>query len=61
MIIEIYIYNEQGQLIRILINDKRSAGVYQVNWDGSDEGDNTVAAGIYLYCIRADEFAEIKK
>jgi hypothetical protein len=59
--VELCIYNLQGQLIRTLINDERSPGIYQVGWDGLDEAGKTVATGIYLYRIRAGEFAATKK
>ena len=59
--VELCIYNVQGQLIRTLVNDEKSPGLYQVRWDGLDEGGNTMASGIYLYRIRAGEFAATKK
>ncbi|MBN2029596.1 T9SS type A sorting domain-containing protein, partial [bacterium] len=59
--VELHIYNMQGQLIRTLINEERSPGVYQVQWDGLDEVGNAVATGIYLYHISAGEFAAVKK
>jgi len=59
--VELRIYNLQGQLIRTLITEQRSAGVYQVWWDGLDEAGNNVATGIYLYRIRAGDFAAMKK
>ena len=59
--VELCLYNLQGHLIRTLINDERSPGAYQVRWDGLDDGGNIVATGIYLYRIRAGEFAATKK
>lgn len=59
--VELCIYNLQGQLIRTLINDERSPGAYQVQWDGLDETGNVVATGIYLYRMRVGEFTATKK
>jgi len=59
--VELRIYNLQGELIRTLINEEKSPGIYQLYWDGLDEAGNNVATGIYLYRIRAGEFDATKK
>jgi len=59
--VELSIYNLQGELIRTLLNEEKSSGIYQVHWDGLNEAGNRMATGIYLYRIRADEFDATKK
>ncbi len=59
--VELRIYNLQGGLIRTLMNEEKSPGIYQVQWDGLDESNNKVATGIYLYRIRTGEFYATKK
>lgn len=59
--VELHIYNMQGQLIRTLVNEEKSPGVYEAQWNGMDEADMPVAAGIYLYRIFAGEYNNVKK
>ncbi len=59
--VELRIYNLQGELIRILVNEEKTPGIYPVQWEGLDESGNDVATGVYLYRIRAGEFNSIKK
>ncbi len=61
------IYNMLGKEIRTLISDKKSAGYYDVNWNGRDNRGNKVASGTYIYQMIAKnektgkEFVESKK
>jgi len=43
------IYNTRGQLVRTLVSSqKMSPGEHSLSWDGKDDRDSPVAAGIYL-------------
>lgn len=55
------IYNVMGQKVRTLIDEPKSAGNYEVIWDGKDENGQSVASGIYFYRIRAGDFTATKK
>ncbi len=55
------IYNLQGQLVRILVNENKEAGFYQVVWDAKNNTGNGVPSGIYLYRIQAGDFTNVKK
>jgi len=43
------IYNIDGRKIRILADERTSAGSYSAYWDGSDDSGAPVASGLYLY------------
>lgn len=49
------VYNVAGQLVRTLVNSKQPAGSYAVKWDGRDDGQRKLAAGVYLYRLEAGE------
>jgi len=53
--IELGIYNEMGQKVRTLVDEKKSIGNYSVLWDGKDNLNNAVASGIYFYQIQMDD------
>ncbi|MEW6685215.1 MAG: C25 family cysteine peptidase [Candidatus Edwardsbacteria bacterium] len=55
------IYNVAGQLVKTLVNEFMSSGVYRVSWDGKDEAGRKVSAGVYFYRLTAGDFADTKK
>lgn len=59
--ISLKIYNIRGELVRILANEKKISGDYQVTWDGKNEKGKDVASGIYFYKLKAGDFSETKK
>ena len=59
--VELRIYNLQGELIRTLVNEEKSPGIYRVLWNGDDQFGEKVVSGIYLYRINIGEFSAVKK
>lgn len=55
------IYNAQGQVIRTLINETRSAGSYSMFWDARDDRGQLVPSGVYLYQMTAGDFSQTHK
>jgi len=55
------IFNIQGQLVRLLQDGQKSAGNYQVRWDGKDTSGHRVASGVYLYVFQASNRQIAKK
>ncbi len=56
------IYNIQGQKIRTLIDNRlQSAGIHVAQWNGLDDIDNSVASGVYISCLTADDFVQSRK
>jgi hypothetical protein len=54
--VKLFIYDVLGKEIDVLVNEKQSAGTYQVEWDGSN-----FPSGIYFYKLTTSEFAETRK
>jgi hypothetical protein len=50
-----------GRKIKVLEAEDKQAGYYSVVWDGKDEAGSSVASGIYLYTLKADNIFETKK
>ena len=59
--VELRIYNLQGELIRTLVNEEKSPGIYRVLWNGDDQFGEKVVSGIYLNRINIGEFSAVKK
>lgn len=60
-LVKIYIYDMKGSLIRTLLNQDVSAGNHRVSWDGTNEADEKVASGTYLYRLQTNDYSETKK
>jgi len=54
--VKLLIYNEAGQLVSTLINEKQTSGDHKFNFDGSN-----LASGVYFYQLFVDEQAQAKK
>jgi hypothetical protein len=54
--VTIKVYDVLGNEVMELVNDKREAGNYEVEFDGSG-----LNSGIYFYTFRAGEYVSTKK
>ena len=62
--VEIAIYDMKGVLVRRLALGYRAAGYYAdrdraAYWDGRNEDGESVASGIYVYRLRAGDYAAV--
>jgi hypothetical protein len=55
------IYNILGQKVRTLVDETKSAGSYEVIWDGKDDERKEVAGGIYFYQLIVEDQILTKK
>jgi hypothetical protein len=54
--VSIKVYDLLGREVATLVNEKKPAGEYEVEFDG-----NRLPSGIYFYQLKAGEFSETKK
>jgi endo-1,4-beta-xylanase len=59
--VQINIYNVLGVKVKTLVNQFQNAGSYQINWNGSDDQNNSVASGIYVYRLESGDIKMLKK
>ena len=55
--INIRIYNTLGKEIKELINDTRSSGEYEINWDGTDNFSKKVSSGVYFITMEVNSLS----
>jgi photosystem II stability/assembly factor-like uncharacterized protein len=59
--VRLEVYNNLGQKVRTLINQRQEAGYYRAVWDGRNDLGAAVASGVYIYRFRAGDFLQVKK
>lgn len=60
-VVRIEIYNVLGRTVRTLVDGRRAAGRYTVQWDGRGDKGNPVSSGVYLYRIKAGSFTATRR
>jgi hypothetical protein len=55
------IYNARGQKVRTLLESEMEADEHQIRWDATDDYNQPVSSGYYIYSIRAPGFIVNKK
>jgi hypothetical protein len=59
--VSLKVYNALGQVVKTFCDDMVQPGIYRVTWDGRDNCDRIVSAGIYFYRLSSNEFVSTQK
>jgi hypothetical protein len=59
--VSLKIYSLLGESIKEIVNERQSAGIKSVMWDGTDHAGRKVSSGIYLYKLETDQESEVRK
>ena len=59
--VNITIYDMMGRVIKTLVNSSQTAGYKSVQWNATNDKNEPVSAGLYLYTIQAGEFRQTRK
>ena len=59
--VNLKVYNIQGQLVKTLVDGVKQAGIHSVAWDCKNNEGKQVSNGIYLYRLNTKENTETKK
>ena len=60
-LVNITIYDMMGRIVKTLVNSSQTAGYKSVQWNATNDRNESVSAGLYLYTIQAGEFRQTKK
>ncbi len=55
------IFNIAGEKVRVLLDQRQTAGSHQIFWDGTDFLGKSLPSGIYLYKLKVGEETSVKK
>ena len=59
--VNITIYDMMGRIVKTLVNGSQTAGFKSVQWNATNDRNEPVSAGLYLYTIQAGKFRQAKK
>ena len=59
--VKIKVYDNNGRLIRSLLNEYKNVGRHKIIWNGKNDRGELVASGSYFYQIQVGDFLEAKK
>lgn len=59
--VSIKVYDVAGRLARILVDEDKAPGIYEITWDGTDNTSVKLASGIYFIHFSTDDFRQTKK
>ena len=60
-LVNITIYDMMGRVVKTLVNSSQIAGYKSIQWNATNDGNELVSAGLYLYTIQAGEFRQTRK
>jgi hypothetical protein len=60
-LVNITIYDMMGRVVKTLVNSSQMAGYKSIMWNATNDRNESVSAGLYLYTIQAGQFRETKK
>ena len=59
--VELFIYNSTGKLVNKLVDGNCTSGKKLITWNGTDQMQNVLPSGLYIYTIKTDEFTSTRK
>ena len=59
--VELMIYNQLGQEVRLLVREQQSPDFYRIQWDGHDNAGKPVGSGVYIYCLTTGAVRQSRK
>ena len=60
-LVNITIYDMMGRIVKTLVNSSQTAGYKSIQWNATNDRNEPVSAGLYLYTIQAGGFRQTKK
>ena len=60
-LVNITIYDMMGRIVKTLVNGSQTAGYKSIRWNATNDRNEPVSAGLYIYTIQAGEFRKTKK
>ena len=59
--VQIRVYNVLGQLMRTMVDERKTSGEYILEWDGTDSQGKALPGGAYFYTLSVDQGLSITR
>jgi len=59
--VRLAVYDLNGRLVKTLLDEVRSFGPNEIEWDGTNSFGHSVSTGVYFYRLTAGKFVETRK
>ena len=59
--VRLEIFDAAGRRVRTLVDEERTAGRYDVRWDGTGDDGGGMASGVYICRMKAGSFREMRR
>ena len=60
-LVNVTVYDMMGRIVKTLVNSSQTAGYKSIQWNATNDRNEPVSAGLYLYTIQAGKFRQTKK
>ena len=60
-LVNITIYDMMGRIVKTLVNSSQTAGYKAIQWNATNNRNEPVSAGLYIYTIQAGEYRQTNK
>ena len=60
-LVNITVYDMMGRVVKMLVNSSQTAGYKSIQWNATNDRNEPVSAGLYLYTIQSGEFRQTRK
>ncbi|MCO6448305.1 MAG: T9SS type A sorting domain-containing protein [Ignavibacteriota bacterium] len=60
-LVTLKVYDILGNEIATLVNEEKSAGEYEIEFNGHSDGGNNLSSGVYFYQLQTNNFIQTKK
>ena len=60
-LVNITVFDMMGRIVKTLVNGYQTAGFKSIQWNATNDKNEPVSAGLYLYAIQAGKFRQTKK
>jgi len=59
--VRLAVFSVTGEEIKTLVDQRQSAGTYNLTWDATDNYGNKLSSGVYFYRIQSGTFTDMRK
>ncbi len=59
--VEIFVYDINGKIVRKLLAEQKSPGVFSLKWDGRDDNGMCLSSGVFFTLMKVGKFKQMNK